>query len=218
MAKFGWLISLFVVMAAGAFGWLTARDYKAPAESGLPRLQERAMQFYRASSTFDYETMAQLYTPAQQQADKLELNKLARRWKQSFENEFDESHRRDLISTAEALSLEQMEVRMEGDWALVQGQHDIYVEGKVVSMGLEPSVWVRSGGDWWMYQLSDAELIAYGNPPDFARQAIFTREFQESSLPITSHDVEQEREQQIEEQRRIDELESAKVDDPQTDK
>jgi hypothetical protein len=218
MAKFGWLISLVVVLAAGGYGWLTAREYKAPSESGMPRLQERALLFYRASSRFDYETMARLYTPAEQQANKLELNKLARRWKQSFENEFEESHRNDLIKTAEALNLEQMEFRMEDDWALVKGRHDIYVEGKPVSMALEPSVWMCSGGDWWMYQLSDAELIAYGNPPDFARQAIFKREFQETSVPVTSHDVEQERELQIEEQRRIDALESPKVEEEASDK
>ena len=218
MGRFRWLISLLLVIGAAYCGWSTARVYSPPADSGEARLLERALSFYRASATFDYETMSRLYTPAQQTADSQELNTRARRWQHTFEHEFDEDHRNDLIKTAEAVSVENLQVQLEGDWAVVKGKHDVYVEGKPVSMGLDASVWLRNGGDWWMYQLSDAELLAYGNPPDFARQVLFDREFQAETIDTTAYDAEQERQQLIDEQNRLDSLENPQAGDAAADK
>ena len=195
-----WLISLALVAIAGLAGWFSAAEYRPPADSGEERLEQRALEFYRASSTFDYETMVQLYTPAQQVADSEELNKKARRWKDTFEVDFDEDHRRDLLATADALTSDDLEIRLEGDWALITGLHDVYAEGRPVRMQLDPSVWVRTGGDWWMYQMSVPELSAYGNPPDFARKILFKREFEEHTMDMNAVEAQNQRQQDIEQQ------------------
>ncbi|MCB1188181.1 hypothetical protein KDL29_13540 [bacterium] len=200
MQAMRWLLSLIVIAVAAMLGMRNSAVYHPPADSGEARLQERALQFYRASARFDYYTMVQLYTPAQQTADSAELNKKARRWKDSFETDFDEAHRNDLEQTAADLSVDDMDIQVEGDWALIKGEHNVHVEGQVVSMALDPTVWVRSGGDWWMYQMSNPELVAYGNPPDFARKVIFKREFDGTTLDMDSAEAKENREQLAREQ------------------
>ncbi|MEZ5339273.1 MAG: hypothetical protein R3F46_13570 [bacterium] len=185
---------------AALLGWTSAAQYRPPTEAGEARLQERALEFYRASSKFDFETMVRIYSPAMQLAEKTELNRRARRWGETFEVEFDDAHRQDLLDTAAAISLEEMEFRIEGDWALVTGSHEVHVEGQIVRMGLDPTVWVRTGNDWWMYQLDDSELIAYGNPPDFARDMIFKRDFEMTTLDMNSVEAQQNREELLKEQ------------------
>ncbi|MCB1217942.1 hypothetical protein KDL44_11155 [bacterium] len=195
-----WLISVAFVAIAALLGWTSAAQYSPPAEAGDARLRERALEFYQASAKFDFETMVRIYTPAIQVAEKTELNRRARRWGETFQVEFDDSHRQDLLDTAAAISLEDMEFRIEGDWALVTGSHDVHVEGQIVRMGLDPTVWVRTGNDWWMYQLDNSELIAYGNPPDFARDRIFKREFEMTTLDMNSVEAQQNREELLKEQ------------------
>ena len=170
MAPTRWLISIAVIALAAVAGWFTAGEYKAPAQAGEERLQERVLEFYASGARFDFESMMRLYTPAQQHADSEALRKKARRWKSMFELDFDDSHRADLAATAEAYGDAEFEIRVEGDWALVAGRHDVFADSEKFRMDLDPSVWVRTGGDWWMYQLSDAELVAYGNPAGFCPQ------------------------------------------------
>lgn len=196
-----WLVSAVVVLLAGLAGWQSAREYSPPADSGEERLVQRALEFHRASAVFDYSTMVAMYSPAYQVANAEELRRKARRWKETFELDFDEEHRADLQSTADALSREDLQIRIEGDWALVKGQHDVYVEGRPVRMSLDQTVWVRTGGDWWMYQLTNPELEAYGNPPDFARDVIFQQPYKEETLDMDAVEAQQERERQLEEQR-----------------
>jgi len=167
-----WLALLCLL--AAVLGFAAAPHYRPPAESGEARLRARAVQFYRAQLSFDFWGIAQCYTPAQQLAQASKLADFAAS-RASQRQGFDEATLKDLQRSADTVTADKLTVQIEGDWAVTGGTVEVVVEGGQVPYPLEQEVWVRTGGEWWMYSMSNEEMAAYGNPPDFARQLLTKR-------------------------------------------
>jgi hypothetical protein len=182
------MIALLVVLLAAALGTLSAPRYRPPADNGETRLRQRAAQFYRAQRLLDFATMGQLYSPAEQLDKRLELRKLAVERAQ-MKRSFDKDTLEGLQKSADTVDAAKLTVQLDGDWAVTGGEYSVHTEGQVVPAKLDDLVWVRTGGDWWLYQLSNAELNAYGNPPDFARKLVAKREFnpEASTVPLSNN-------------------------------
>lgn len=160
-------IVLAAALAGAAAGYLTAARYRPPADDGEGRLRERAAQFYRASQVMDFWSMVRLYTPAWQQADGASLRQQADE-KQRIYGTFKDETRADMVRTADSISAADIEVERDGDWAVTRGETILYQGDLEIPFPLNELVWIRTGGDWWVYQRKNPELLAYGNPPDFA--------------------------------------------------
>ena len=172
-----WIVIIGVLVGAlggAAAGWLTAPRYQPMVDCGEERLRERAAEFYRAAHLMDYWTMVRHYTPAWQQADADNLRKLADDRLQMYST-FKDKTRADMQRGSDSIAAKDIEVEREGDWAVTRGEAIIYEGDLEIPFPLEELVWLRTGGDWWVYQRKYPELRAYGNPPDFARELLIHR-------------------------------------------
>ena len=172
------ILAIVALAALGALaGWLTLPRYTPPADSGEARLRERAEQFYRAIQIKDHGTLAQLYTPARQIAEAEELRQKAIDEAQLFQR-FQEDTREQLAENAKSIHAAELEVEIEGDWAVTAGSvtavHHDGEEERSIEIPIGQLVWVRSGGDWWVYKRKNSELNAYGNPPQFALNVLIS--------------------------------------------
>jgi hypothetical protein len=164
-----WLVLLCA--CAAVLGFAAAPHYRAPADSGEARLRARAVQFYRAQLLFDFWGIARCYTPAVQRAQMVKLAEFAAS-RASQRRGFEAETLKGMQTSADTVSADKLDVQLDGDWAMTGGTCSVTVEGGQVPYTLDQGVWVRSGGDWWVYQMSTEELIAYGNPPDYARKVL----------------------------------------------
>ena len=174
---FGLLFILVCAATGVVFGWATAPQYRPPEAAGEARLRERAERFYHAMQVFDFLTMSQLYTPARQLADAAELREIATDRADLFLRMQPETRAEQLasVSTIHAAGLD---VELEGDWAVTNGTRSIFEGDREIKVALDEVAWVRVVGDWWVYQWKTSELVAYGNPPDFAREMFIDKNAQ----------------------------------------
>lgn len=171
------LLSLIAIAAGVALGFALAPKYQPPNASGQGRLRQRAEEFYRGLRQLDYSAAARMMTPARQYADTTDL-------RGKIDMTADSRHKltsgaRDVLAkAAQTIVAERLELQVEGNWAVTSGTCATYNEGVEIPMLLEQLVWVWTDGDWWNYSMSTAELAAYGNPPDFARQILLKQQGQ----------------------------------------
>jgi hypothetical protein len=167
-----WALLFTLVIAAGiTAGYLAAPSYHAPHEAGQGRLRKRAEQFYRSLRVMDYGAAVKLMTPARQYGDIKELQKqiASAAEKQAKVN----PKARGLLSeAADKINGSDLHINIIGNWALVGGTGQVPDNGAWVSLKLEDTVWLCVDGDWWNFGLTNPELIAYGNPPDFVRKEL----------------------------------------------
>ncbi len=169
------IIVLVLAVLAAVAGWLTTPRYTPPAEAGEARLRERALTYFKASRLLDYETMCRLYTPARQLADAEQLRGEITERKETYRALADKTIE-DLQFSADSIDAGDIELTIEGDWAVAGGTYEMTGESGSYSLPLLETVWVRDSGDWWVYSLTFEELNAYGNPPDFARNKLQLRD------------------------------------------
>jgi hypothetical protein len=168
------IVLVLAVLAVGA-GWLTTPRYRPPAEADEERLMERAVAYYKASRLLQYEAMCQMYTPARQLAEAEALRSVIDE-RQATRRALADKTIENLQFSADSVSAEHIELKVEGDWAVAGGTYMMAGESGTFPLPLEDTVWVRDAGDWWIYSLKFEELNAYGNPPDFARQKLQLRD------------------------------------------
>jgi hypothetical protein len=176
MPRWAWPVAILIVLLGAAAGYATAPRYHAPQAADETRLKQRAVEYYRAARRLDMRGMAQLYTPAhqlQQQGGLAEL--VAQNIVERSKMQPQRLAEQDIA--AGAIDAGKIEVEANGDWAVTSGRYTIPAVGKDPAMPapLEPVVWVRTDGDWWVYLLEADELACYGNPPDFARKHVAGR-------------------------------------------
>lgn len=159
-------------------GWNSVPHYRPPKDSGEARLRERAAKYYKATRLFDYLAMSQLYTPAKQVAQQQELLEDNEKYLASF-SMFDETNQAGLLKSAQSITPDSLEVKLEGDWAATWGVAKYPTANTELTIQLEKMVWVRSGGDWWIYTWTLPEIAAYGNPPDESYEMLKKRKIEE---------------------------------------
>lgn len=169
------VVIILLALVGAAAGYLTASHYQAPAQGGDARLRERAETYYRAIQVKDYQVVTGLYTPARQLAEADELRKTISQQRKLF-NSFKPETRKTLRANSLTVKAADLDVQLEGDWAVTNGSVTDYPypdkPDKSVQIPIGKVVWMRTGGDWWVYQQKTSELQAYGNPPDFALRVI----------------------------------------------
>lgn len=168
-----WLYPAGLVLAlliGLGIGRLLAPRYVPPADSSEARLKARAVEFYQAGRLFDALKMRQLYTPARQYAESGSLQEEAASQGKIWDT-LDASEKQERQASAERITPECLEVELyTGDdwgWAVTKGVAPLLVDGKEIPQQLDQLVWVRSDGEWWVYDRTINELNAYGNPPDY---------------------------------------------------
>lgn len=177
------IVAALVVLGGAAAGYCSVPHYTRPASSGEDRLRARALAYYRASRTFDMAAMQRLFTPAHQVGSVDKLHKLAQKSRDELAKA-KPSFMEHAREQAAQLKPEGLKLQVEGNWAVVGGSFTIPGSGDnpAVDQPLEPTVWVRTSGDWWMFLLEPDELACYGNPPDFARQIVAKHPFDSNQL------------------------------------
>jgi hypothetical protein len=168
------LLSLLVIIAGLALGYFIAPKYQPPNEAGQGRLRKRAEKFYRALRQMDYGEVARMMTPARQFAETATLRDAVKATQQR-QGKLSADTRTSLGKAADSIKADQLDIRIEGNWALTSGSGEVYESGSPVTLPLEDLVWICINGDWWNYDMTNAELAAYGNPPDFARNALMAK-------------------------------------------
>jgi hypothetical protein len=178
MPRWVWPAALLIVIGGAVAGFLSVPHYRPPHQADEARLRARAVALYRASRRFDMAAMAKLYTPAHQLQSGDKLRKLVDKLAQDAARATPAA-REATEAAARSVTADKLKLRLEGDWAVTTGRFTMPGEhGKAgVEVPLEPIVWVRTDGDWWVYLLEPDELSCYGNPPDFARNIVATRKF-----------------------------------------
>jgi hypothetical protein len=165
------LLILLLALIGAAAGYFTAPRYRAPANSGEERLRARAEAYYRALQVKDATTIVTSYTPARQLKEREELRQRARHEEQMF-SRFEPATQDKLRESSLTIRADELEVQLEGDWAVTNGNitvHPIETEPeRMAQIPIGEVVWLRTGGDWWIYEWRMSEIQAYGNPPDFA--------------------------------------------------
>jgi hypothetical protein len=173
MSRWVWPLSILLVAAGAAVGYLSVPHYNPPHNAGEPRLRERAAAYYQASRRFDMQGMARLYTPAYQLSKDGKLAKIveANNLQRSRSSE---AKLREFEAAARGIDPAHIETQVDGDWAVTSGTANLpAADGKPAQrVPLETIVWVRSAGDWWVCQMQYDEIRSYGNPPDFARNLL----------------------------------------------
>lgn len=164
----GALAAFALGLLAGAGAGLYRPQPKAATEA---QLRERALEYYKAGKVFDFRTMASLYSPAYQLESESELRNLVAKRSREFAS-FKEETRSDLQYSANSITPDRIEVEINGRWAKSTGTCLVRTGAKDGVLGLEPLVWVQSGGQWWIYQMKLPELATYGNPPDRYREML----------------------------------------------
>lgn len=171
--------SVLTIIVAGLIGftagYLTTSRYTPPAAADEARLRERAEEFYHGMQLMDFSRMAQIYTPARQLADHAELKQIAADRARSFMH-FKPETRAEMMASITTINAGELEVRIEGDWAVTGGNRLMQKDGQDVPVPLQPLVWMRTAGDWWVYQHKTCDLLHYGAPPDFARDLLIDQE------------------------------------------
>jgi hypothetical protein len=130
--------------------------------------------------------MTQLFTPAQQLAQAEALAKKAAEFRGQFDKS-DDKTKADLRYAADSITTDRISVEIDGDWALTNGEYSMPADGGDFKVPADILVWVRSGGDWWIFQLEDEPLNHYGNPPDKMREPLLTPDLrfgEESSITV----------------------------------
>lgn len=175
-------IAAFLALMLGlAIGSALAPRYTPPREAGQGRLRARAEAFYRALRQMDYGAAARMMTPARQYAETKELaGKISS--SASDRAKFKPGTLASLAKAAQTIHGDKLDVWIEGNWGTTKGSALVYEKGQEVRLPLDALVWVWSDGDWWNYSLATAELAAYGNPPDFARELLFKPGLRDFSL------------------------------------
>lgn len=183
MPRWAWPLAILLIAAGAAAGYFTVPHYQPPQEAGEARLRDRAAAYYQSSRRFDMAGMARLYTPAYQLGKDGKLGKIveANRLQRSRTSA-------DKLGEYEAMARgiepAQIDTVIEGEWAVTSGTAALPADGENAGkrMPLETIVWVRSAGDWWVYQLQNDELLHYGNPPDFARKVLAKDSFKPAEV------------------------------------
>jgi hypothetical protein len=151
----------------GLVGYLLAPKMQAPRISKQQLLEQRAVEFYAASRRLDRWAMARMFTPARQlqQADKLreEAEAVAKAAAARSATE-----KKEAEETARGVTAEDLEVQVEGNWAVTSGKYELIVSGQKIPSRLDRIVWVFDDGQWWQYNFEVVERNSYGHPPDFA--------------------------------------------------
>jgi hypothetical protein len=150
-------------------GWLLAPRMHAPAGDTEELLRARATEYYRASRLLDREAMVRMFTPARQLAETTELRQEAEATRAAAAK-LSETERKEAAETAAGIKPGELVVELEGDWAVTGGMYQLVVVGSRITSPLEQLVWVRHGGQWWVYAFTPDERNHYGHPPDFAMQ------------------------------------------------
>lgn len=179
------LVSLIVVLAGLALGYYIAPRYQLPHEAGQGRLRKRAVMFYSALRQMDYGSATRMMTPARQYAEAAKLRVEAQATKRRQEK-LSTDARASLKKNADSIQADKLDIRIEGNWALTSGLSDVYEAGQPVTLPLEELVWICINGDWWNYDLTNAELAAYGNPPDFARDALMAKKNKPTTRDVSA--------------------------------
>lgn len=168
---------LILTLLGAALGYMLVPHYHRPSANAEARLRERALSYYQASRRFDFASMVQVYSPANQLHNKEKLGKqIAQR--SSERSRMNPATLASQAKAAESIQATDIKIQIEGDWAVTSGRSAAPTQGEAPAamVPLEPVVWVRNHGDWWIYQLLREELAAYGNPPDFARDLLKRQE------------------------------------------
>ena len=191
MLRFFPVLAVVCTLVGAGLGWNSTAHYRPPAESGAERLRERAAEYYRASTLFDYLAMAQLYTPAKQIAEQQVLLESAKKYQVSF-SQLAKANQAALRTVAQAISPAALEVELDGNWASTGGNYLYPAGSSEISLEFDQMVWVKSEGDWWIYTWTKPEISAYGNPPDASYKLLRQRQLEESRR------LARERQQQLE--------------------
>lgn len=169
------ILSLLAIAAGVALGLALAPRYEPPRESGQGRLRLRAEAFYRGLRQLDYAAAAQLMTPARQYEEAIELRGKIEMTVESF-NKLSSAQQQALQKAAATVKANSLKLRVEGSWAVTSGTCLAYDQGVEVPSLLEETVWLWTAGDWWNYSMTTGEILAYGNPPDFARNVLLKQQ------------------------------------------
>jgi hypothetical protein len=170
------IIIVLVFAGSVAAGYLLQPQHEPAMDAGEMRLRERAEAYYRASRLTDFHSMATHFTPARQYSEMEELRERSETVAKT-RAEFPEDQKQEQQKSAEAVSGSELDVQMEEGWAVTSGMSTLYAEGGALPFKLDQVVWVRNAGEWWVYAMTEAELNAYGNPPEFAREILEKRPF-----------------------------------------
>jgi hypothetical protein len=163
-------ILAFILLGAAigvAVGWTLAPRLRTGSGDPEQQLRARAAEYYAASRRLDKWTMVRAFTPARQ----LEETDVLRRDADATSKaaaKLSADNRRDAELTAAGIKPEALDVQLEGDWAVTRGNYSLIVGDKKIEQLLDPLVWVRHGGQWWVYDFKLYERNTYGHPPDFA--------------------------------------------------
>lgn len=172
------ILMLVFALAGALLGWNSVPHYRPPAASGETRLRERAAQYYKATRLFESLKMSQLYTPAKQLAEQADLLQKSEKFLATFAA-LEESNQSNLRTAADSITPGSLELELEGGWATTWGSCVYPTENSQVTIKLDTMVWVRSGGDWWIYTWTKPEIAAYGNPPDASYELLKKRKMEE---------------------------------------
>jgi hypothetical protein len=162
------MLSILLGLAVGALvGYLLAPKMHVPRMDKKQLLVQRAVQYYAASRRLDRWTMVRMFTPARQieQADKLrdEAEGIARAAAARSADE-----RKEAEETAGGIKAADLDVQIEGNWAVTSGNYDLIAFGQHIPAALDRIAWVYDDGQWWQYNFENVERNSYGHPPDFA--------------------------------------------------
>lgn len=207
-----WLLPLLGILAGAAVAYAVAPRYQAPPAADEARLRQRAVEYYQASRTFKYDRIVQLFTPAYQMEGSDSIQRLADQFAGKFAT-FDSATQKELRTAAESIKPERLKVLVDGDWAQTSGKYDYGVEGQQVELPLEDVVWVRTAGDWWIFQLQNPEILRYGLPPEPIRQALLRpdEKFELENLPDSLRDVPKEGEERYDPANAMTEEDAARI-------
>ncbi len=188
-----WILPLLGILLGGGFALATAPRYKAPPAADEARLRERAVEYYKASRLFDYAHLARMFSPANQQLNTEEVQRQVAKFGGQFPG-FDALTQKNLRDAAAGIKPELLELTVDGDWARTGGKGEYPVEDQTVQIPLNDVVWVRTAGDWWVYQLLNPEIQYYGLPPEEIRTYLLQQdeEFEYDQLPRTPDEVPKE--------------------------
>ena len=195
MARYFPLILLAIVAACAWAGWQSVPHYQPPAAADEARLRQRAAEYYRATRVFDMQAMARLYSPARQAADAQAL--LADiELKRGMWQQLDQESRSNLEVSAESVDAAALDVSIDGDWAETSGTCSYPAGNSQVEVTLDRMIWIRTGGDWWIYTWKTPEIAAYGNPPLEAMELLKQRRTMENRQKAQEYRRQIEQEQQ----------------------
>lgn len=122
----------------------------------------------------EYNEATKMMSPARQYIETAKLRDAAKATQLS-QDKLSASTRDNLRKAAETILADKLKVRIEGNWALTSGSSVVYENGNPLPFALEDLVWICVDGDWWNYDMTPVELATYGNPPDFARNALLVK-------------------------------------------